>query len=80
MHNRQMSHLSLQKDEILGEVKEKALRLKKEHSDMIETEKRAELLKKKEVRNKIHNDIKESRATIQNFFKNKHDFIVMETR
>lgn len=61
-------------------MKEEMIKLRKEHEKIIEMNRLAELQKKKEARDKIHQDCMQSRMTIQQFYLNKHASIVEKTK
>lgn len=75
-HNRQMSSVTLEKHDHLHNMKKEVSELRKQHNRRIEAQKEADLQKKKEARNKIHNELMESRHTIQEYFRTKHQSIV----
>ena len=75
-HERQMSCVSLAKVEERDRIRLEASKNRKENQRLIELNREQEQAKKREVRNKIHEDIMESRSTIKGFFASKHERIV----
>jgi hypothetical protein len=71
-----MNMLALEKAQEIERVKKEALVIRRENHKLIEKNRENIIENKKQTRNKIHEDILESRATIKNFFVQKHQQIV----
>lgn len=75
-----MSSVTLEKTNYLTTLKHEAQEGRRENNRLIEGRRQDEIQKKQQVRNRIHNDILESRVSIQQFYKHKHQAILDNNR